>query len=140
MFLQRTVRGLCLIAGISLIWIACDNPSTKQAVPPMTETPVPEKPFDPMALQLNTEPLQKGRLIWMETCAACHLEGLGDAPLIANKEAWADRIEKGMTTLYQHAIEGFYGSIGEMPPRGGNESLSDEEIKLAVDFVIHCSR
>ena len=93
-----------------------------------------------MELPLPTEALQEGHSIWMETCAPCHLEGLGDAPLIADIEAWRSRIQKGKETLYQHAINGFYGNVGEMPPRGGNESLSDAQVKLAVDFVIHCSQ
>ena len=38
--------------------------------------------------------------------------------------------------LYKHAIEGFNGNKGAMPAKGGNPSLSDEDMKLAVDFIV----
>lgn len=97
-------------------------------------------PFDPMSLQLETQELIEGRIIWVDTCADCHLEGLGGAPVIGNKKDWADRIVKDMDTLYSHALNGFWGNVGEMPPKGGNEALTDEQVKLAVDFVIHASK
>ena len=40
-----------------------------------------------------------------------------------------------MTPLYKHAIEGFNGSKGAMPPKGG-ATLSDDEIKGVVDYVL----
>jgi cytochrome c5 len=36
--------------------------------------------------------------------------------------------------LYEHAIKGFQGKTGVMPPKGGS-SASDEEIKAAVDYM-----
>jgi cytochrome c5 len=107
-----------------------------------TSPSVPEEssPFDPMSLQLETRDLVEGRKIWIDTCADCHLEGLGGAPVIANKKDWKERINKGMETLYSHALEGFWGDVGEMPSKGGNEALTDKQVKLAVDFVIHASK
>jgi cytochrome c5 len=112
------------------------KPSSSDEVQSVAELSV----FDPMEVTLGSQALEDGRSIWMETCAPCHLKGLGDAPVIGNHEAWAPRISKGKDTLYMHAIEGFYGDVGEMPTKGGNESLNDEQIKLAVDFVIYCSQ
>jgi len=37
--------------------------------------------------------------------------------------------------LYKHAMEGFTGTKGTMPPRGGNPKLTDDEIKAAVNFM-----
>jgi len=37
--------------------------------------------------------------------------------------------------LVQHATEGFYGDVGEMPARGGNAELTDEEVAAAVHFM-----
>lgn len=93
--------------------------------------------FDPMALRLEDPGLIEGRRVWMGTCAECHLTGLGGAPVIGDKSAWEARAMQAIDTLYGHAIDGYYGDVGEMPARGGNEDLSDADVKRAVDFVLH---
>lgn len=85
----------------------------------------------------ETEGLQQGRQIWLENCETCHAYGVAGAPLAGDSEAWAPRIAQGTDTLYQHALEGHFGPRGTMmPPRGGNESLSDAEVKAAVDYMV----
>ncbi|GIS90369.1 MAG: hypothetical protein CM1200mP20_04100 [Pseudomonadota bacterium] len=51
-------------------------------------------------------------------------------------EAWAARISAGNETLYANAINGFQGAAGVMPGKGGNPTLSDEEVKAAVDHMV----
>ncbi|MFK8050847.1 MAG: cytochrome c5 family protein [Halioglobus sp.] len=81
--------------------------------------------------------LTLGRSIWLENCEGCHAYGIAGAPLATSKKAWSARIEKGKTTLYLHAIEGFFGPGGTMmPARGGNDSLTDREVSAAVDYMI----
>jgi cytochrome c5 len=46
------------------------------------------------------------------------------------------RASKGKDTLYKHAIEGFTGSAGVMPAKGGNAALTDEQVKAAVDWML----
>lgn len=70
------------------------------------------------------------------SCAVCHASGVAGAPKFANVDAWKDRITKGKETLYSNAINGFQGSAGYMPAKGGNASLSDESVKAAVDYMI----
>lgn len=78
-----------------------------------------------------------GAAIWSENCEGCHGIGIAGAPVAGNAAAWMPRINKGKDVLYQHALEGFYGPKGTMmPPRGGNDALSDEEVKAAVDHMI----
>jgi cytochrome c5 len=77
-----------------------------------------------------------GPQVYNEACIACHGTGIGGAPAITSAEAWAPRIEKGVETLQQHAIEGFTGSAGYMPPKGGRLDLSDQEIRDAVDYMV----
>ena len=57
-----------------------------------------------------------------------------------DKADWGPRIAQGNDTLYKHAIEGFTGSKGMMPPRGGGASLTDDEVKSAVDFMVAKSK
>lgn len=78
-----------------------------------------------------------GREIWMGTCQACHAEALSGAPLITDKAAWTPRLAKGKEALYRSALNGFVGAKGtEMPARGGNSSLTDEQVKAAVDYMV----
>ncbi|MEM8497888.1 MAG: c-type cytochrome [Pseudomonadota bacterium] len=78
-----------------------------------------------------------GAVIWSENCEGCHGIGVAGAPIAGKASAWAPRIRKGKDILYQHALEGFYGPKGTMmPPRGGNDALSNDEVKAAVDHMI----
>jgi cytochrome c5 len=78
-----------------------------------------------------------GREIWMGTCQACHAEALSGAPLITDRAAWAPRLAKGKEALYRSALNGLVGAKGtEMPARGGNPSLNDEQVKAAVDYMV----
>ena len=50
---------------------------------------------------------------------------------------WKDRVKKQTDELYNNAINGFFGPGDTyMPPRGGNQQLSDAEIKQAVNYMI----
>jgi cytochrome c5 len=74
--------------------------------------------------------------IYNGMCVACHGAGVAGAPRVGDKGAWAERIDKGATTLYANAINGVQGSSGVMPAKGGNPALSDDEIKAVVDYMV----
>jgi cytochrome c5 len=80
-----------------------------------------------------------GERTWKRICAECHDGGLGDAPAIGDRDAWRPRLAQGRDVLLQHALNGFTGGIGEMPPRGGDESLSDDAVKAALAYMIAAS-
>lgn len=77
-----------------------------------------------------------GKQIYDQLCGACHNSGAGGAPMITDKAAWAPRLAQGADTLIKHATEGFTGSAGIMPARGGNPSLNDEQVKASVHWMI----
>jgi len=77
-----------------------------------------------------------GEEIHQLACAACHGAGVAGAPKTGDKAAWAPRIAQGVNVLYKHSIEGFK----TMPARGGNSSLTDDEVKAAVDYQVAKSR
>lgn len=81
------------------------------------------------------EAAMAGQQVYQQVCAVCHDAGVGGAPTLT-QEAWADRIEQGKETLYQHSIEGFQGDSGFMPAKGGRADLSDQEVKNAVDHML----
>jgi cytochrome c5 len=73
-----------------------------------------------------------GKSIFEANCAACHATGVAGAPKAGDKAAWAERIKQGAATLHEHALQG----KGAMPPKGGNMSLSDADVKAAADYMI----
>ena len=81
--------------------------------------------------------LEAQRTVWMGTCVGCHGDGLAGAPPVLDRAAWAPRLAKGRATLLKHALEGFFGPDGSMmPPRGGNDKLSDAEVAQALDYMM----
>jgi cytochrome c5 len=73
-----------------------------------------------------------GKAIYEKNCAACHMTGAANAPKAGDKVAWEPRLKASMDTLHEHAIKG----KGAMPPKGGNASLSDAEVKAAVNYLV----
>lgn len=87
------------------------------------------------------EGFERGREVWVGTCQLCHAEPATMAPQIGDAKAWAPRIAKGKDMLYTHALEGFMGEMGdEMPARGANDDLSDDEVKAAVDYMVEAAK
>ena len=81
-----------------------------------------------------------GEEAYTAVCGVCHTAGIAGAPKTGDKAAWAARIAQGMDTLHKHAIEGFTGSAGVMPPKGGRADLPDDLVMQAVDYMVEQSR
>jgi len=77
-----------------------------------------------------------GDAVYEQACVACHGAGVAGAPRFGDKGAWAARIAQGMEVLYAHAIRGYQGTSGYMPPKGGRTDLTDESIVNAVDYIV----
>ena len=76
-----------------------------------------------------------GETVYKGACFACHDTGAAGAPKRGDKAAWDPRIAQGIDTLKKHAIEGFTGKSGMMPPRGTCANCSDEEIENAIHYM-----
>ena len=120
MIAARALAGLCLSAMIA----------------PWAQIGIADEFSDRFA-RFNTPELKMGREIWVENCMGCHGDGTAGAPVPLEAQAWIARIDQGIDTLYTHAIDGFFGPDDTMmPSRGGNEQLSDDEVKAAVDYMV----
>lgn len=73
-----------------------------------------------------------GKKVYDSTCMACHAMGVAGAPKMGDKAAWAPRLQQGMDTLVQSALKG----KNAMPPKGGATSLSDADVRAAVEFMV----
>ena len=81
-----------------------------------------------------------GQQTWDQTCKVCHLNGIAGAPPKGNVSAWKPRIAKGEAVLINNALNGFEGSEGVMPARGGNNDLTDAEVIAAVKYMVSVSQ
>ena len=77
-----------------------------------------------------------GEDVYKQVCTMCHGAAVAGAPKTGDKAAWAPRIAQGMDMLHKHAIEGYQGKAGYMPPKGGRADLSDQSIMNAVDYLV----
>ena len=78
---------------------------------------------------------RSGESIVKTTCAACHQAGVAGAPKIGDAAAWAPRLKQGLKGLLAVATKG----KGAMPPRGGDTSLTDDEVARAIVFMANQS-
>lgn len=134
--------------AIALVLAGCG-----QKTPPAAETapaapapevaaapaaPAPAAPAAPAAapaaaaVAAATGDLVKGEQIYTANCLSCHGAGVLGAPKFGDKTLWGPRIAQGIDTLHTNALNG----IRMMPPKGGNATLKDEDVKAAVDYMV----
>ncbi len=72
--------------------------------------------------------------VYAQVCTACHSNGVLNAPKVGDKADWSKRLAAngGLAGLAASAMKG----KGQMPMRGGNPDLSDDEIKATVKLML----
>jgi cytochrome c len=89
---------------------------------------------------VSSSVVAEGQAVYQRSCALCHDQGVAGAPALGDAADWGARLEKGLDVVYDHAINGFQGDAGVMPPKGGFVQLSDDEVRQAVDYLLEQSR
>ena len=102
---------------------------TSENISPVAEVKVTEDATS------DTKSSISGENIAQANCAMCHASGLMNAPKIGDEVQWGPRIAQGKDMLVSNAING----IRTMPAKGGNTSLSDEEVAAAVIYMANAS-
>ena len=118
---------------------AAANKAAVAAGPPTVEATPAAAQAVPLAASSPVLTADAGKALYASTCIACHGAGIAGAPKLGDKAAWASRISQGNEVLYTHAIKGFQGKAGVMPPKGGS-SESDDAVKAAVDYMSAASK
>jgi cytochrome c5 len=77
-----------------------------------------------------------GKGVYEKTCVACHATGVANAPKFGDKAAWAPRVATGKDALLSSVVKG----KGVMPPKAGNASLSDDDIKAAIEYMVSAAK
>ena len=73
-------------------------------------------------------------------CTGCHTAGVGGAPKLDAAGIGARVAQQGLEELIKKATEGFTGSAGVMPARGGNPALTDDQMKAVVEWMASQSK
>ena len=104
----------------------------EERIKPLGEVITDEKMLLATAPPATARAPMTGAEIVTKVCGACHGTGVLGAPKIGDKAAWAPRLAAGLNAVVASAIKG----KNQMPPRGGDPSLSDAEVKAAVQQLI----
>lgn len=123
-----------LAVSLAVLLSACgkdESTAPQEQAAPAPEAAAPAPAAEPIVAE-NT----MGKSVYNKTCAMCHGVGAAGAPKPGDKADWEARIAQGTDVLYTHAIGGFTGEKGVMPARGGAASLTDDEVKAAVDYMV----
>lgn len=144
------MTSLVLAVSLAALLSACgkQESAAPEAPAPAPAAPAPEAAAPeaaapapaPEAVAEAAEPAEAnedlGKKVFGNVCSMCHASGAAGAPKFGDKAEWAPRIAQGKDMLYKHALEGFTGTKGAMPARGGSTTLKDEEVKAAVDYMV----
>jgi cytochrome c5 len=114
------------------------QPAAAQAAPAAPTMVAAAQPAKPVAAAAPAK--VDGAKVYQSACFACHGTGAAGAPKLGDKAAWAPRVKLGMDTLKKHALQGFTGKTGIMPPKGGFTHLSDAEVLAALDYMLGQSK
>jgi cytochrome c5 len=134
--LQTPLR-LGLLALLLGSLIAC----SEQSAPAGNETTAAEPSLasaaDPSAASTGAatvaaEQLSAERMAqWTRNCALCHVRGEGGAPVLGDREAWAERREKGEDVLLQNTVAG----LNNMPPLGYCMDCEADDFLALIRFM-----
>ena len=86
--------------------------------------------------EVEDKTITRGEKLYNESCKVCHATTAMGAPAVGDADTWKDVMAKGLGEVVGNAITG----MGGMPPKGGNENLTNTEIKLIVEFMINSSK
>src|SRR5215813_6415094 len=123
---QRAVVYMANAAGAGFKEPAAPAPAA--SAPASTTAPAPASAPATKVAAASAD----GKSVYESTCIACHGIGVANAPKFGDKKAWAPHLMHGVDHLYENAIKG----LNAMPPRGGNLTLSDADVKAAVDYMV----
>ncbi len=135
------MKRLTWVLLTALTVVAC-KPQEPAPLPPQvgTRTVPPPQPVT-LSDASTTAPAAAvattvdGADVYKKACATCHATGLAGAPKLGDAADWGPRIAQGEALLLEHAIKGFTGKKGMMPPKGGFMNLSDDEVRAAIEYM-----
>ena len=99
---------------------ACSDPSAN----PGTSQPQ-------ISTKITTQLTADQQRLWSNSCALCHVTGVGGAPRVGLAAEWTTRTAKGRDQLLKHTVEGF----NNMPPLGYCMACESDDFVALIDFM-----
>ncbi len=85
------------------------------------------------AIAARIVPARGGQYLVETQCGKCHAEGVNGAPRVGDRDAWVQRLKRGMDDVVRSALHGH----GPMPARGGLADATFNEIRGAVVYMFN---
>ncbi len=129
-----------VIALIMIAAVIVGTPNTSASNPALSDAAVAQR-IQPVGQFVAADSsavgggARSGEDVTKGACIACHGAGVLGAPKIGDKAAWGKLISQGLDKLTASAIKG----VKQMPPRGGDTSLSDLDISRAIVYMANQS-
>jgi cytochrome c5 len=101
------------------------------ATPPAASAPPPAAAAQTLA---SLNPV--GEKLYKTVCFACHASGVANAPKFGDKTAWEPYLKTGIDAMVAVVLQG----KGAMPPKGGAFNASTEDIRAAVQYMVHAAQ
>jgi mono/diheme cytochrome c family protein len=138
--MQKRLLSFVLLGLASLLLVACggDEEPTATPAPP----PAAAQPAEPTAAPVAQGNAETGKTIFASTCAACHgpsgqgVQGLGKD--MTHSEFIAGLSDEELIAFIKQGrpISDPLNTTGvDMPPKGGNPALSDEQLRDIVAYI-----
>lgn len=77
-----------------------------------------------------------GQKLYQSVCFACHATGVADAPVLGDRKAWAPYLATGTEAMLQAVMQG----KGAMPPKGGADDATEQDLRAAIDYLTAAAR
>ncbi|HWT16241.1 MAG TPA: c-type cytochrome [Patescibacteria group bacterium] len=123
---------------------ATEAPPVAEVAAPVTDAVATDAVATDAAAATSSEPVAvaaaDGEAVYKKACVACHGAGIAGAPKIGDAADWGPRVAQGDALMLEHAVKGFTGKKGMMPAKGGFVTLSDDEVKAAIDYMVANSK
>lgn len=74
-----------------------------------------------------------GQQIVQTQCGKCHVTGEAGAPKLGDREAWVQRLKRGLDELVRSAFNGH----GPMPARGGLADITVNEMRNSITYMFN---
>ena len=101
--------------------------SEQNSEPEATAMPDPQPAAATPVAALTPEQMAQ----WSRSCALCHVRGEGGAPVLGDREAWAERWQQGESTLLEHTVTG----LNNMPPLGYCMDCEEADFMALIRFM-----
>ncbi len=127
------LRAALLTLAVGTLTACSEQSATENDAPPPEDPPAEAgSGSSPLATTAPMSQLTPERMAqWSRNCALCHIRGEGGAPVLGDREAWAERRAQGEAVLLEHTVAG----LNNMPPLGYCMDCEEDDFLALIRFM-----